>query len=187
MMFLMFLPRPCELKPTRSAKPAISLPTALSVHQQQRWRPTRRRRRRRRRAQRRPYKLASPSSFLSPHPGTHLTHYLQRCAFGPRPLQTLRRFPLAFRKLSFTQQRPLPSPSTPSLLRPLLLVLPPLFPLLPHPGKNKYLPLTKSILPIPHSMRSSQPQLSPSFRAFSKVSIAPSLPMAKLVAARPLL
>ncbi|KAH0830717.1 kinesin-domain-containing protein [Lanmaoa asiatica] len=43
--------------------------------------------------------------------------YLQPCAFGPRPLQTLRRFPLVSRKLSFTQQRPPPSPSMPSLLR----------------------------------------------------------------------
>ena len=111
---------------------------------------------------------------------------LQRCAFGPRRQQTLRRFPLAFRELSFTRQRPPPSLSTPSLLHPLPLALPPLSLLLPHPGKNKCSLLTKSILPIPHSMRSLQAPPSLSFRAFWKALIAPFSPTGKLVAARPL-
>ena len=119
-------------------------------------------------------------------PSSLVLIYSQRCAFGPPRPQTLRRFPLAFRGLSFTQQPPRPSPSTPSLPHPLPLVLPPLFPRLPHLAKNKSLLLTRSIPPLPHSMRSLQPPPCLLFRAFSKALIAPFSPTAKLVAARPL-
>lgn len=115
------------------------------------------------------------------------THPPQHCAYGPRHLQTWRRFPLAFREPSFTQYRPQLSLSMLSLLRLLPPVLLPRSLALPRQGKNKCLLSTKSIPPIPHSMRSLRPPLNLSFRAFSKALIVLFSPMAKLVAARPLL